>query len=177
MILKEGIVDFYEGEKSFLGFVKSNIFPWYHLKSTDNFTAMGHIIMMRPETQIRGTQNSPHMPAAEELFLRICGDNYVTVEMIHRIAFNLTFADPSPHGDIHLDHLFPHKNFLLYLNEFDGGDTYLFNENAQITETIKQQENKFVFFDGDLHAQGFCKPQQHRIIMVVTFTGEVNTDA
>lgn len=175
MILREGIVELYDDERSFISYVKSDSFPWYHIKATDNFTAMSHLLMMRPDEPVRGTQNSPHLPAAEALFLRICGDNHVEVKCIHRIAFNLTFADPSPHGDIHLDHLFPHKNFILYLNKFDGGDTYIFNDGAEIIDTIKQQENKFAFFDGDLHAQGFCKPQQNRILMVATFTGDIKS--
>lgn len=174
-VLRQGLVELYDDEKSFIAYVKSNDFPWYHIKSTDNFTAMSHLVMMRPDEPVRGAQNSPHLPAAEDLFLRICGDNYIDVKCVHRIAFNLTFADPSPHGDIHLDHMFPHKNFILYLNKFDGGDTYLFNEDAEIIETIKQEENKFVVFGGDLHAQGFCNPQQHRILMVVTFTGDINS--
>lgn len=171
--MREGKVELYDDEKSFIGYVKSNDFPWFHVKATDNFTSMSHLLMMRPEEPTRGAQNSPHLPAAEQLFLRICGDNGVIIRTIYRIAFNLTFADPSPHGDIHLDHLFPHKNFLLYLNKFDAGDTYIFNDKAEIIETIKAEENKFVFFDGDLHAQGFCRPQQHRILMVVTFDGDV----
>jgi len=91
------------------------------------------------------------------------------------MSFNLTFSDPSRHGDPHRDHPeFPHKVMIIYLNDFDGGVTYLFDEaQMKVTETITPAKNRFVVFDGDLHAQGFCRPQQHRLVLVATFDGDV----
>ena len=174
MILLEGNANIGSGERSFINFLKCDDFPWYYLKATDNFYQMMHI-MMSPSTEPqRGEINSPHARAAEDLFLRICGDYGVLVRTVYRIGVNLTFADPSPHGDIHIDHMFPHKNFILYLNKFDKGNTLLFDKDCNLQQTIYAAEDKFAIFDGDFHAQEFCAPQQSRGVLVVTFDGDVN---
>lgn len=184
MILREGDAGILYDERSFLDFVLLGDFPWFYVKATDNFFLVTHMLMLRPEEfqspedgiylPKRGEINSSHYRAAEELFLRICGDNNISVRTIYRMAFNTTFADPSKHGDLHVDHDFPHKNFLLYLNGFDDGNTLLFDESGKHVQTIYAAKDKFAFFDGNLHAQQFCKPQQRRVVFVVTFDGDVN---
>lgn len=55
----------------------------------------------------------------------------------------------------HIDYHFPHKTFILYMNETDG-DTFIFNEiyrgedlkQFSIKERIKPMENRAVIIDG-----------------------------
>lgn len=186
-VLSRGRVQLYSGEDSYLGYIISPDFPWFYTAVTGNYGGMVHTLMHRNETCLdadgfllpghtpqRGIDNSPHLPAAEQLFLRICGDNNITVRTIYRAAFNRTFHEPAEHSEIHWDHRFPHKVFILYIYMQDGGDTLLFDSDYKLAETITAEGGEYVVFDGDLHAISFCKPHGTRVVMVVTFDGDVN---
>ena len=186
-ILKEGMVQVYPEEGAFLTYVQMSDFPWFFFYATRNFTAMVHTLMHRYEGNVdengfllpgekprRGVGNSDHLPTAEQLFLRICGDNNIIVRTVYRAAFNRTFHEPATHSDIHRDHMFPHKVFILYIYARDGGDTLLFDDNLNLEQVIHAEEGKFVVFEGGHHANSFCKPQGSRVVLVVTFDGDVN---
>lgn len=175
-VLLEGQAIFNQDEQEFLNFVSSPDFPWYAGMATKNFPCLTHNIMFRTDEKSEGKPWSPYSDDAKRLFLRLCQTNGIDVRTIYRIAFNLTFADPSKHGDPHNDHAdFPHKVLLVYLTRFDAGETFLFDESGtDIVETIKPAKDKFVVFGGGMHAQGFCRPQQFRMVMVATFDGDVS---
>lgn len=172
-VLMEGKANFTEEEDKFLLDVSSDEFPWYLVKATENFPCMTHGLMRRTDKQEEGEIWSPNYPAARAFFDRICRDNGIVVRDVYRMAFNLTFSDPSIHGDLHSDHNWPHKIMIIYLSHFDNGDTWLFYKNGQVETRIKAGVDKFVVFEGGLHANGFCKPQQTRVIFVATFDGDV----
>lgn len=188
-VLREGRVKLYPEEGAFLTYVQMAEFPWFFNQITEHHVGMVHALMHRPEdkgivdekgyllpgkTPCRGIENSPHLPAAEQLFLRICGDNNITVRTVYRAAFNRTFHEPDAYCTIHRDHMFPHKVFILYIYARDGGDTLLFDSNLNLTDRIKAEEGKFVVFGPDNHAMEFCKPRSSRLIFIVTFDGDVN---
>lgn len=173
-VLIENKVDFTEEEDRFLAFVASDKFPWYLSMATPNFPTMSHNLLLRTDMPEEGTPHSEHYYPAREIFDRICRDNNIVVRTVYRMAFNLTFSDPSLHGDPHIDHAgWPHKNMLIYLNKFDAGDTWLFDDQRNVEARIKAEVDKFVVFDGGMHANGFCKPQQTRMVFVATFDGDV----
>lgn len=174
-ILLEGDANFNQDEQEFLSFVSSPEFPWYAGMATKNFPCLTHNMMLRTDDDSEGQPWSPHCDVAKRLFLRICEDNKISVRTIYRLAFNLTFADPSKHGDPHNDHAdFPHKVMLVYLTKFDGGETFLFDETGTtVVEKITPKVDKFAVFEGGIHAQGFCRPQQFRMVMVATFDGDI----
>lgn len=173
-VLLQGNANFNDVEEEFLTVVGSSNFPWYVGKATQNFPALTHDLMKRSDEKTPGIPNSPFYPEAMSMFRRICRDNNIKIETVYRMAFNLTFADPSKHGDPHIDHPnFPHKHLLIYLNKFDNGKTFLLDQNGtDIVEEIEARKDKFVIFDGGWHAQGFCKPQQMRMVFVATFDGD-----
>ena len=186
-VLKEGKIELYSGESSFLGYIMSGDFAWYYTMSTANYGGMIHTLMHRDDSVLdssgvllpgkapqRGIQNSDHYPAAEQLFLRICGDNNVTVRAVYRASFNRTFHEPHEHSEVHYDHRFPHKVFILYLHAQDGGDTLLFDDDGNHIETIKSDNLKYVIFEGCAHAISYCKPQGTRVVLAITFDGDVN---
>lgn len=173
-VLMEGNANFSEEEERFIHFVASEQFPWHLTMATKNFPCLVHTLLRRTEEKEQGEPWSAHYPAAKYVFDRICKDNGIVVRDIYRMAFNLTFADPSLHGDPHNDHAgWPHKIMIIYLNKFDEGDTWLFDEKGNVEARIKGEINKFVVFEGGMHANGFCKPQQARVVFVATFDGDV----
>ena len=186
-LLREGTVNVYPEEGAFLTYVQSGDFPWFFTRATLNYLVMCHSLMLRyegnldesgnlkeSETHRRGVDNSPHLPAAESLFLRICAENNIVVRTVFRAAFNRTFYESDAHSDVHVDHLFPHKVFILYIHSRDGGDTLLCDKDGNVQHEIKAEDGKFVVFDGDWHCNSFCKPRSTRVVLVITFDGDVN---
>lgn len=175
-ILVEGKANYNKIHEHFINTLSSAEFPWYLVRATQSFPAMTHDLMCRSFEQSSGIPNSPFYGPARQLFNSICADNHITVRTVYRMALNLTFSDPSLHGDPHYDHMdFPHKNFILYLNTFDAGETFIMDEQDAIIQVIKPAQDKFAVFDGDRHAAGFCKPQQFKIVLVATFDGDVHS--
>lgn len=174
-IYLEGDANITKKEHELLNAVGSSDFPWYLGMATKHFPCLTHVIMRRTDKKTEGEPWSQFYPATRAMFNRICDENGITIHTVYRMGFNLTFADPSKHGDPHIDHReFPHKHMLLYLSEFDAGETFIFDETGtHIIETIKPALNKFVVFEGGWHAQGFCRPQQLRIVFVATFDGDI----
>ena len=152
--------------------INSAEFPWYFQESTDKkYMFFGHSFLKR-NNDVHGAEgqiNSQYYPAFVNIFLKICKENNVKVNSILRGALNATSYLPDKYGNIHIDHDFPHNNFILYLNNFTGAPTYIFNENKELIKTTAVGKNKAVFFSGEPHAQGFCAPHEHRFVLVFTF--------
>lgn len=173
MILIDGDANITEREASFIDFIMSNNFPWYYMQATENYKTMAHILMTPSHEEERGKENSHHTWAAEEIFDRICGENFIRADTIYRMAFNISFHEPTRHGDIHVDHHYPHYVMVIYLNDFEEGKTFLFDKKYKEIDSYQPKKNKFIVFEGCNHAQGYCAPNQSRLVLVVTFSGKV----
>jgi hypothetical protein len=120
-----------------------------------------------------------------ELFYAFTRQNKLEVTRVTRAAVNLTFHQSGeyPYGGIHIDHYFPHYNFIYCINSFDEGATYLFEKRAgngdpnklpsplPIEKVVRHEKNKALCFDGEqYHAGGFPAVNDWRCMFVVTFT-------
>lgn len=162
-LIKEGPANFTTDELQFINYVTGDDFPWYIGKPSPNFLNMGHHVIIRSEP------NSGFYDVTKGIFDRICEENNIVVSKIHHMMFNLSFTEPNLHDD---PQLMKYKALLIYLNKFDGGETYLFDENHNITNIIEPKMDKFVLFENAWHAEGFCKPRQNKTIFLVIFEGE-----
>jgi hypothetical protein len=126
-------------------------------------------IMLKRGGPVLGEIASDHYYEAKDIFDTICEQNGVEYNTLYRMSFNTSYHYEDMHGDIHKDHPFSHNNFVLYLNDFSNGSTYLFDEEKNLTKEIKAKKNKAVFFDGCNHAYGFCNFYEKRVVMVATF--------
>lgn len=172
MIIFEEQFDLNHKEKELVNFILGDEFPWFFQKTTnDNLMMMSHVLMNRhPENlPIRGVQNSYYASHFENIMTKICKKHDVKINNVLRMAINNTHHFPIQHGDIHTDHSFPHNNFIWYMNKFNEGDTYLFDEHKTLSQTIIAKQNKVAMFLGGPHAQGFCAPYENRIVFVGTF--------
>lgn len=161
-----------ENDKALFDFVQSNSFPWYYQQTTSpKYMGFLHTLLRRNkfERPEAGEVNSSFYEPFEAIFKRICLENNIPVTTIFRAAINNNVHYPDKFGDIHVDHTFPHNNFLLFLNSFSGGSTYLFDLDNNITNEIKAAKYKVVFFSGEKHACGFCAPSENRLVLVFTF--------
>jgi len=117
-----------------------------------------------------GIPNSDYTERFEGIFEDFCCKNNVKWDRILRSAVNFSTHQPKD-GQyfIHRDHEFPHKNFLMYLNEWTGGETEFFDDDLKLIKTIHPEKYKAIISDSELHTQGYCDPHQRRIVLVVTF--------
>lgn len=167
--------------------ILSNHFAYYNIvggTSSENYSGFAHSLIDRYD--IFKTKNMPimseywHKPFSE-VFFSFVDYHGIKVDQICRAAVNLTtHVTDSLHGDAHVDHNYPHKVFLYYLNECSEGHTYIFGKYdgdrikynpGKANAIIRHEKNKAVCFDGlYYHAQGFCGNNERRIVLVVTFT-------
>lgn len=162
-------------------------FAWYYQPSSTStkFPFFSHVLIRRYD-HIKGEPefNSYITPYILNIFKRFTDEHNIKVDKITRAALNLTFY----HGkyescDPHVDHDFPHKVFMLYLND-TSGDTLVFDKvyngkkavldvtnKLSVLKRIKPELGKAVCWDGNYyHASSFCKPMQRRVVAVITFT-------
>jgi hypothetical protein len=167
-------------EYAFFNYITSSNFPWFYNEydvtdATKKYPFFGHAVMNRAvdingnHVAEKGVINSQFFPLLQNIFQKFCNQNGITYKDICRMNLNFNFHQDAPHSNIHIDHTFEHKNFIMYLSECSG-DTIIFNDNDKIIASVKPELHKVVVFDGLRHAAGFCKPGEHRIVLVVTFT-------
>lgn len=144
-------------------------FPWYFVSAysdgnDQNFSFYSHTILNRGNPP---TITSPKIFDECLLVLnQILKFNGIEFKILHRINLNSVHYFSSKHNNPHVDHDYPHKNILIYLNENITGNTIIFNEkylnysslqcldsnhNLTIKKEIVPKENKVVIFDGDYY--------------------------
>lgn len=171
--------------------VRSNRFPWYYSESSvgaqsNNFLLFSHPVVGRPERGNKPKVVSKRFEKVMPVIMQIFEANDLQPENFFRICFNNVFHNAHRMSDPHVDHEFPHRNLLIYLNQVSCGPTYVFNEtfSAQyppgsydaynhdlvVGWESEPVEDKVVSFDGfHYHAQGFPKAGERRITLVVTY--------
>jgi hypothetical protein len=162
-------------ELNFFKYITSNNFPWYYNETEIEEAAVkypffSHVIVNRPvgDVPVMGAVNSEFFPLLLNIFNKFCYENNIKYKNICRMALNFNFHQNDRHTNIHVDHNFDHKNFIMYLSECSG-DTIIFDDQDQIIASVKPKLYKGIVFDGLKHAAGFCKPNEHRIVLVITF--------
>jgi hypothetical protein len=154
-------------------------FPWYYNPQTTSpkYFDYGHVLMKRSDLfEDEPNKGKPGIIASDNfhfffgIFENFCKMNDIKFSTIHRSNLNCSFYMPEQYGDIHIDHNYPHYNFILYLNDFSQGSTYLFNDDNSILKEITASKYKAAVFDGLPHSQGFCAPGERRIVCVITFS-------
>jgi hypothetical protein len=161
-------------EQELLNFIFSNDFAWffdYAEKDTNKYGLFYHLLMKRniENSNNIGIINSSYFKGFKDIFLKICKDNEIDVNVIYRASINRTYHFAEKYGHIHKDHTFPHKQFIWYLNDFTDAPTYIFDEEKNIIKTTSVGKNKISIFDNQNHAQGFCAPGETRIAVIFTF--------
>ena len=159
----------------FLQHVISADFPWFYGKEKNYdespFWFLVHSLMHRNEDlkPVPGTVNSPFFDTCVDILKNFCAQHNVEVNTIFRAAFNSTFHSPYGRTRIHTDHDFEHKNFILYVNEFNQGQTCIFDDKQNLLKQVEPELHKAIIFSGEPHAHNFCMPNERRIILVITF--------
>jgi hypothetical protein len=134
-----------------------------------NSPFFSHVLMRRSETQGQeGHTNSQYYRHFKDIFTGWCEMNNVTVNTIYRACVNLVYPAPGEFSVPHQDHDWPHKNWIMYLND-SRAHTVLFNDEYQIIQWIKPEKFECCMFDGVIHAHEFPKGMEQRMVVVFTF--------
>jgi hypothetical protein len=165
--LKKEHIDYIEN------FILKTNFPFYYQNGSvvedNNEEVLVHIVLRRPESRKENEEfNSSSYNFFVDILNTFCKKQKIKINEILRINVNLTFNNGLKKCPTHLDHDYPHKQLLVYLNEVKDKNSYtvLINKNKKIK--IKPVKYKGVCFDNVLHYHYFPKFGS-RIVAVFTF--------
>jgi hypothetical protein len=90
---------------------------------------------------------------------------------ILRAVINVTASIKDGISYIHLDHIFPHSQFILYIGEDVTGDILLYEDDEKtLIKKIKPSNFKIVCFGDGMVPHQFYYPEiGYRIAVVITF--------
>ena len=129
-----------------------------------------HFLRLTQPDDNEGIPNSQYRQEFESIFNRYCSENNIKVDRILRSAINFTTHEPDDTVTyIHTDHNFPHHAFLMYLNDFDDGPTYFYDDDGKVIYKSLPKKYNAILSDGEKHSQGYCATQQTRIVLVITY--------
>jgi hypothetical protein len=154
--------------------ILSTSFPYYKTTESvigDNNGFLFHCLLDRPE-------NRPHKDHinSPEYFLEtldICKSFFkkfkIKYKEILRMSINYTFNNGFEKCQIHVDHKYPHKQILIYLNKADIiSKTIILNKNNSVLKEVIPKKYKGICFDNRPHYHFYPK-QGERIVLVATF--------
>jgi len=152
--------------------ILSRNFPWFYDVTTpleEGIPFFSHTVLARPTEQLLAPKiNSNYFDLAIEVLSQIIKYNNLEVNSFMRINANLVIS----HGggvacDKHCDHMFPHKNLLIYLNQASG-PTVSINSYDNIEEYFHPKEDAIITFEGEHY---YYQPNigEKRIVLVATY--------
>ena len=159
-------------QEKLIEFIEGSYFPWYANVCVTKDIFHGHTLMRRNGdlTPDAGIIVSQYYEPAISIFKDFCLGTDIEYKTIFRASINSTSYNSSEMAEVHVDHKFEHKNFIFYINDVSKGSTFIYNQDQTVIEdVITPEKNKGVIWDGRPHAQGWCAPDERRLVLIVTF--------
>jgi len=167
--------------KNSIYFIENHIFatnfPFYlyHRTTTidgDKNHWMGHVIIKRPEerSETDPLYNSDYAENFINIFEDFVKKNKINCEELLRCCVNLTFNTIAEGCPTHVDHPYPHKQLIVYLNDCDKESVTVLldkSEKKKIAQ-ITPEKYKGVCFDSGPHYMKFPK-KDIRLAIIYTF--------
>jgi hypothetical protein len=146
-------------------------------KYTDCYNGqfLSHTLLHRTEIEtVKHTERpihevSQHFEFFLELFHRCMIENNLKYKNIFRANLNLTWNGSNLHSAPHLDHHWPHNNFIMYLTTCDQAQTIVWPENFSTSYMIPCVKNTAAIFKNQWHAQRYPAPGSRRVVLVITY--------
>ena len=163
-------------QKSFVDdVVLGNNFSWFFLSGSvnkyDNNWFFFHTVLDRPEgySVYENRVNSEHSDFFVDVFDTFCSKNEIEYDTIFRISANLVFPHEVKESLVHVDHDFPHRQMIVYLNESPTSRTNIFDTDRKtLLHEIKAEKYKGVVFNSNPHS--LTNPTEgRRVVIVYTF--------
>ena len=114
--------------------------------------------------------NSGFYPLFKDIFDNFCFNNNIKYSEIYRCSLNLTFNinEENNRCPIHVDHDYPHKVLLMYLNNCDPESKTVYIDNNKKEHVVIPERNKATLCDGYSHYHYYPK-HGYRIVLIYTF--------
>jgi|TARA_R100001463_G_scaffold5049_1_gene17821 hypothetical protein len=141
---------------------------------------LSHILLKRPEDKTPEDRTFPskytntnvfNSPAADvflEFLFAFCDKFKIKINKIFRANVNLTFNIGIKQCPPHVDHTFPHKQLIIYLNDCDKNAKTVLMEKNKVKHIITPEKYKGVLFKKCPHYLIYPK-KGARIIAIYTF--------
>jgi len=111
---------------------------------------------------------SEHANFFKEITKRFADRYKIPCNVFLRGCINLTYPQ-SGRSWPHVDHSFPHYQFILHLNKSNEGSTFILDSKKKVIKTIEPKQFRGVGFKGGaLHCMTFPKSGR-RVVAVLTF--------
>lgn len=166
--------------------LKTYHFPWYYYghqvnkpprdcyrdRPMANVPFWAHtLVLPSDDPDQEGQINSEHWPFFVTVFDQWARSNRIAVTKIYRASVNLVHhAVPGALYTVpHLDHQYPHWNWIWYLDSVEGAETLVFDEQGEITAEYPCRRNWCLSFAGEEHSHRLPPDQQIRRIAVITY--------
>lgn len=159
--------------------VLGKTFAWYwteystYNKKCDGYTDVpfySHCVLERPTESMKDNlyprvTSEKYIDIVNEVIKEIAIFNSFEINSLFRVNFNCTYYIDGNPTIPHVDHNFPHKNLLIYLNDA-AGETIVYGDEK--THHFQPKEDAIISFEG-LHSGGQPLRNQRRIIMIATY--------
>lgn len=136
---------------------------------------LSHTLLHRVEdesvkhTERDSKQVSTHFEFFLEIFHRFMSNNGLKYSNIFRANLNLTWHSSNLHSAPHLDHTWPHNNFIMYLTTCENGHTIIWSDDFSTNYMIPCEKYTAVTFRQQWHAQQYPAQGSKRVVLVVTY--------
>ena len=177
---------FYKESKKFL--TKENInyienvilndtFPFYRVgysvSKKDKCSMLFHLLLKRPEHKQEKSYEKRINSIHYENILKIVESFFkkfnIKYKEILRMSINFSYNNGCKKCDTHVDHEFPHKQLIIYLNDADPcSKTVILNKNKKVFKKITPEKYKGICFESLFHYHFYPKKGE-RIILITTF--------
>ena len=156
--------------------VKSN-FPTALREHIDfyNGAFLSHTLLHRTEienvkhTERPSNEISQYWEFFLEIFHGFTVENNIKYTNIFRANLNLTWYNGDWHTAPHLDHDWPHSNFIMYLTDCEDGQTIVWPEDFSTSYMIPCIQYTAVTFKQHWHAHRYPAAGTKRLVFVVTY--------
>lgn len=136
---------------------------------------LSHTLLFRTEiesvkhSERPSNEVSPHFEFFLELFNRFMVNNNLKYKNIFRANLNLTWHNSNLHTAPHLDHHWPHSNFIMYLTSCDQGQTIIWPDDFSTSYLVPCVQYTAVTFKKHWHAQRYPTTGSRRLVFVLTY--------
>jgi len=108
-----------------------------------------------------------------DIFYSWLAEHNITCDYVYRASLNCSHPSEYDYSMPHLDHSWPHSNWIMYLNTVEDAPTALFDDSFNLTGFVPCEEFTAVSFPGQYHTNKYSHSMQQRFVCVFTFGSKI----
>ena len=112
---------------------------------------------------------SQHYEFFADIFYSWASEHHIPVDQVYRASLNCSHPSEYDYSMPHLDHQWPHNNWIMYLNTVPDAPTVLFDPSLAPYAEIACEEFMAVSFPAQYHTNKHSHSMLQRFVCVFTF--------